>query len=220
MTDSETSIRVAIVDDHPMVREGLRAFLQLAADIDLVGEAATGEDAIRLAKQTDIDVILMDWLMPGPMDGEQAIRQIHAYDPTIHILVLSSSESPRDMRQSVSVGAIGYLQKTISPTALIGAIRQAAMGRSVLDRAALEALRSPLTEPVAPLGEFAFALTSREQSVLEQLAKGMSNKEIADALGISEKTVKVHASHIFAKLNVYDRTQAVIAASQRGLIRL
>lgn len=80
MTDSETSIRVAIVDDHPMVREGLRAFLQLAADIDLVGEAATGEDAIRLAKQTDIDVILMDWLMPGPMDGEQAIRQIHAYD--------------------------------------------------------------------------------------------------------------------------------------------
>jgi NarL family two-component system response regulator LiaR len=242
-------IRLAIVDDHAMVREGLRAFLQLAEDIEIVSEAATGEEAVRMAGETHPDVMLMDLVMPGVCDGVAAIREIAARHPDIRIIALTSFQERDRTLAAIQAGAIGYLQKDVSPEDLVTAIRQAMVGRAVLDPFAMAALReeraSDASEngPVAPSADAGSAanggapnrgngpaggcalplrepLTPREQEVLEALAQGMSNKEIAAALGIAEKTVKVHISHILAKLGVYDRTQAVLAATRLGLIQI
>jgi two-component system, NarL family, response regulator LiaR len=227
----QDTIRIAIVDDHPMVREGLRAFLQLSSDIDIVAEVGTGAEAVELAESEAIDVMLMDLVMPGKYDGVAAIRSIAESHPDIHIIALTSYQEKDRMVGAIQAGAISYLQKDVSPEDLLTAIRQAAVGRTVLDPAALDALRSLQNEsgssgtPVhhgrstSSAGRQE-ALTQREQDVLEALAQGMSNKEIAAELGIAEKTVKVHISHILGKLGVYDRTQALLAASRRGLIQL
>jgi NarL family two-component system response regulator LiaR len=227
----QDTIRIAIVDDHPMVREGLRAFLQLSSDIDIVAEVGTGAEAVELAESEAIDVMLMDLVMPGKYDGVAAIRSIAESHPDIHIIALTSYQEKDRMVGAIQAGAISYLQKDVSPEDLLTAIRQAAVGRTVLDPAALDALRSLQNEsgssgtPVhhgrnASSAGRQEALTQREQDVLEALAQGMSNKEIAAELGIAEKTVKVHISHILGKLGVYDRTQALLAASRRGLIQL
>lgn len=223
----ERTIRLAIVDDHPMVREGLRAFLQLSEDIEVAGEAATGEDAIHLADAVRPDVMLMDLVMPGAMDGVAAIREITQRHSDIRIIALTSFQERDRTLGAIRAGAIGYLQKDVSPEDLVTAIRQAAVGRAVLDPVALDALRGgePRRESKPAGGGAADPylrqpLTQREQEVLQALAQGMSNKEIAAALGIAEKTVKVHISHILGKLDVYDRTQAVLAATRLGLVRM
>jgi NarL family two-component system response regulator LiaR len=224
-------IRIAIVDDHPMVREGLRAFLQLSDDIEIVAEAGTGAEALEIAEAERPDVMLIDLVMPGQFDGVAAIRQIAAKHPDIHLIALTSYQERDRMLGAIHAGAISYLQKDVSPEDLMTAIRQAAAGRAVLDPAALDALREAQSRAVgaAPsvqshrthqAGGLVEPLTQREQEVLEALAQGMSNKEIAAALGIAEKTVKVHVSHILGKLGVYDRTQALLAASRLGLIQL
>jgi NarL family two-component system response regulator LiaR len=225
-------IRIAIVDDHPMVREGLRAFLQLSDDIEIVAEAGTGAEALEIAEAEHPDVMLIDLVMPGQFDGVAAIRQIAAKHPDIHLIALTSYQERDRMLGAIHAGAISYLQKDVSPEDLMTAIRQAAAGRAVLDPAALDALREAQSgavgHPSADAGSRAAQqaaglvepLTQREQEVLEALAQGMSNKEIAAALGIAEKTVKVHVSHILGKLGVYDRTQALLAASRLGLIQL
>ncbi|WP_026961344.1 response regulator [Alicyclobacillus herbarius] len=220
-------IRLLIVDDHPMVREGLRVFLQLSEDIQVVGEAATGEVAVQLAGEVHPDVVLMDLVMPGACDGVATIREITRRHPDIRIIALTSFQERDRTVGAIQAGATGYLQKDVSPEDLVTAIRQAALGRAVLDPLALDALRGggPRSE-TPPVGEGTGAprlrepLTEREQDVLQALARGMSNKEIAAALGIAEKTVKVHISHILGKLDVYDRTQAVLTATRLGLIRL
>lgn len=229
MPESSKGIRIAIVDDHAMVREGLRAFLQLAEDIHVVAEAGTGLEAIELAETEDLDVILMDLVMPGSMDGVAATREISARHPNIHIVALTSFQERDRMLGVIEAGAISFLQKDVSPEDLLSTIRQAAVGRTVLEPAALLALkggkafqseRSVPATPSAEANSWMEPLTHREQEVLEAMAQGMSNKEVSSALGISEKTVKVHVSHILGKLGVYDRTQAILAASKRGLIQI
>lgn len=221
MSDATKVIRIALVDDHAMVREGLRAFLQLANDIIIVAEAATGAEAIELADAEELDVILMDLVMPGAVDGIAATREISRRHPTIHIVALTSFQDRDRTLGVIEAGAISFLQKDVSPEDLLGTIRQAAAGRTVLEPAALLTLKEG--KPVQaqrPPSAWMEQLTVREQEVLEAIAQGMSNKEVSTALGISEKTVKVHVTHILGKLGVYDRTQAILAASKRGLIQI
>lgn len=218
-------IRVAIIDDHPMVREGLRAFLSLAPDLEIVGEADSAAGAIALAERTAIDVMLIDLVLPGELDGIRAIKEIGRRRPAVRVLALTSFIDHQRMVGAIEAGAIGYLQKSVGPDDLLGAIRQAARGRTVLEPAALKALRAGWTEgagiggAVAGSGQTALEpLTPREQEVLAALARGLSNKEIAAELAIAEGTVKVHVSRILAKLGVLDRTQAVLAAMRLRLV--
>lgn len=234
---SET-IKVGIVDDHQMVREGLRTFLSYAEDINIIWLANSGLNAVE-AVQCDVpDVILMDLVMPGDMDGIRATIEIRQIAPTVKIIALTSFQDTDRILEVLDAGAIGYLQKDVSSTDLLGAIRQAAMGRTILEQTAFEALQARsrgrlMGRSQQPLQSGAVishdswdgqgvleALTSRELEVLQSLAAGLSNKEIAADLGISEKTVKVHVSHILSKLGVYDRTQALLAAAKLGLIQL
>lgn len=230
--NSGQPIRIALVDDHPVVREGLRAFLQLAADLDIVGEAASGEAAVELCDREAPDVILMDLVMPGRLDGIAATQEIAERHPTTRVISLTSYQDSDRVVRAIEAGAIGYLRKDVNPDDLLFAIRQAAQGRTILEANAFAALReravadgavnasSSTRSSEVGVAQLAEPLTSREQEVLEALAQGMSNKEIAAYLGITEKTAKVHISHILSKLGVYDRTQAVLAASRLGLIRI
>ncbi|MFB5190568.1 response regulator [Alicyclobacillus fastidiosus] len=243
-------IRVAIVDDHPVVREGLRAFLQLADDIEVVGEAECGESAVRLLgnPHTPVDVAIMDLKMPGAFDGTEAIVQLRRLQPGLRILALTSFQDNETALAAVSAGAIGFLHKDVPPDLLLGGIRQAATGRMVLEAnvwAAAQARRvhaegarasglsrQPAMESTAQTdGEGGIvdatgsngkgeSLTEREREVLQAMARGLSNKEIGALLGISEKTVKVHVSHILGKLDVLDRTQAVLLAAKLRLVSL
>lgn len=226
--ETNTTIRVAIVDDHPMVREGLRGFLQLASDIHIVKDLASADEAIDFTDNHEVDVILMDLVMPGVHDGIHAIQVIKRACPSVQLIALTSFQDSHRTLAAIEAGAISYLQKDVSPDDLLYAIRQAHQGRSVLEPTALQALiragnsihqdhQATSKSPQAPLIE---PLTQREQEVLGALAEGKANKEIAADLGITEKTVKVHVSHILSKLGVYDRTQAIIAASRLGLITL
>lgn len=204
-------IRVALVDDHPVVREGLRAFLEVVDDIEVVFDVSNGMDALKELQARPTDVVLLDLVLPG-QDGVDIFRVIRQRHPSVRVLALTSYAHAERMDLLLSLGIAGYLEKTVSPDDLLTAIRQAHKGRRVFDISASEKTPtlSALSEP----------LTAREQEVLEALAQGLSNKEIADRLHISEKTVKVHISHLMAKLGVLDRTQAVIAAHRRGLISL
>jgi NarL family two-component system response regulator LiaR len=223
-------IRIAIIDDHQMVRQGLRAFLQLAKDIEVVAEGASGEEALSIAAEHTLDVVLMDLVMPGKLDGVAATRELRKRHPNLHIVALTSYQEADRMMGVIEAGALSYLQKDVSPEDLLGAVRQAAAGRTVLEPMALSAiLKGPgRTAPDAEADPrwtggarvLVEPLTLREQDVLRALAEGLSNKEIAGELGIAEKTVKVHVSHILSKLGVYDRTQAIIAATKSGLIKL
>ena len=246
MTQRNAKIRVGLVDDHPVVREGLRSFLQLAEDIEVVAEAGSGREAIEVAQTIAIDVLLMDLVMEGEHDGITATRQISRAHPEIRILALTSFQDATRMMSVIEAGAISYLQKDVSPDHLLSAIRQTAAGRTVLEPSALLELRrtaitatpestpaqtptsrsTSASTPTSTLSNRADVLrlvdplTQREQEVLHALANGLSNKEIAAKLGIAEKTVKVHVSHILGKLGVYDRTQALLAAAKLGLVHL
>jgi two-component system, NarL family, response regulator LiaR len=234
LTEENKRIRVLIVDDHAMVREGLRVFLQFAPDIEIVAEAGTGAEAIELCRSEQIDVVLMDMVMPGQYDGIAATKRIKSEHPEVRVIALTSFQDTDRTLAIIEAGAISYLQKDVNPDDLLSAIRQAAVGRTVLDPVAMSALmqsgaHEPQPSPALSRGSpqsvsghssLVEPLTVRETEVLEAMARGMSNKEIAAELCITEKTVKVHVSHILAKLGVFDRTQAVIAATKLGLIEL
>jgi len=222
MTPRNAKIRVGLVDDHPVVREGLRSFLQLAEDIEVVAEAGSGREAIEVAQTIAVDVLLMDLVMQGELDGITATRQISREHPDIRILALTSFQDTPRMMSVIEAGAISYLQKDVSPDHLLNAIRQTAAGRTVLEPSALVELRRTSSTPDFKADSIRLLepLTQREQEVLHALSNGLSNKEIASKLGIAEKTVKVHVSHILAKLGVYDRTQALLAAAKLGLVHL
>ncbi|MBN1581095.1 MAG: response regulator transcription factor [Anaerolineae bacterium] len=206
-------VRLIIADDHPIVRAGLQGMLAGQPDLDLVGEASTGAEAVRLTAQLRPDVVLMDLRMPG-MDGVTAIEQIQAQFPRIPILVLTTYDTDADILRAIEAGATGYLLKDAPREALFQAIRAAARGESVLSPAVTTRLLGQMRAPAEE------TLSIREIKVLSCVARGASNKKIARQLHISEATVKTHLIHIFGKLGVSDCTEAVTTALQRGILRL
>ena len=209
-------IRVLIADDHLVVREGLRTILEVAGDIELVGEATDGAEAVRLAGELTPDVVLMDLRMPN-VDGIEAIRQIKARYPDLEVVILTTYDDDQDIVQGLRAGARGYLLKDSGREALFDAIRAAARGESLLPSAVIEKVVAHLSEPWAARTE---ALSEREQEVLTFLAQGAANKEIAHHLHITERTVKAHVTSIFNKLGVNSRAEAVAVAMRHGLLSL
>lgn len=209
-------IRVLIADDHLVVREGLRAILEVAGDIELVGEATDGAEAVRLAGELTPDVVLMDLRMPN-VDGIEAIRQIKARYPELEVVILTTYDDDQDIVQGLRAGARGYLLKDSGREALFDAIRAAARGESLLPSAVIDKVVAHLSEPRAVRTE---ALSDREQEVLTFLAQGAANKEIAHRLHITERTVKAHVTSIFNKLGVSSRAEAVAVAMRHGLLSL
>jgi DNA-binding NarL/FixJ family response regulator len=206
-------IRILIADDHPVVRDGLAGMLAGQTDFQVVGEAADGAIAVELAAALSPDVILMDLRMPV-LDGVAAIRQIRARQPSIHILVLTTYDTDADILPAIEAGATGYLLKDTPREDLFRAIRATAAGQAALAPAVAARLLGKMRAPAEE------KLSARELEVLGLVAEGASNGEIAQALHISEATVKSHLLHIFAKLGVADRTAAVTVALQRGVLRL
>jgi DNA-binding NarL/FixJ family response regulator len=207
------SVRVAIVDDHPVVRSGLRAMLQGEPDIEVVGDAAGGSQALELTARTHPDVVLMDLRMPD-MDGVAATRQIRSQFGNVQILVLTTYDTDADIQRAIEAGALGYLLKDATRDELARAIRTAATGTAVLAPTVASRLMARMR---APRHE---NLSARELEILVHVARGKTNKEIGVALHISEATIKTHLLHIFSKLGVQDRTQAVTVALSRGILRL
>ena len=207
-------VRVLIADDHEIVRQGLRAFLELDPALDVVGDATNGRQAVRLAHQLRPDVVLMDLSMPE-LDGIAATQDIRRELPDTKVLVLTSVLEEASVRGAVRAGAIGYLLKDTRAPELRQAIKAAAAGQVQLSPAAAARLMREVTAP-----ERLDALTEREVKVLRLLARGSANKQIARDLGIAEKTVKTHVSSILGKLGVESRTQAALYAGRVGLVPL
>jgi NarL family two-component system response regulator LiaR len=216
-------IRILLVDDHAVVREGLRAFLALQDGFEIVGEAADGEEAIERAAELAPDVVLMDLVMPK-LDGVSAMRELRRQGSTAskaRVIVLTSFLDDDRLLAALEAGAAGYLLKNSQPAELARAIRAAHAGDAVIDPTAAARLVSALSDEERPRSGAERSLeqlTNRERDVLALIARGRSNKRIALELGISEKTVKTHVGHMLAKLGVTDRTQAAVLAVQHGLV--
>ncbi|GAB3667006.1 response regulator [Streptomyces sparsus] len=211
---AERTIRVLLVDDHQVVRRGLRTFLEVQDDIEVVGEAADGDEGVLRAEELRPDVVLMDLKMPGS-DGLGALRRLRELGNPARVLVVTSFTEQRTAVPALRAGAAGYVYKDIDPEALAGAIRAVHAGHILLQPEVAGAL---LTEQGAPGGSGRVgALTEREREVLCLIADGRSNREIARALVLSEKTVKTHVSNILMKLDLSDRTQAALWAVRQGL---
>ena len=207
------SVRILLCDDHVVVRAGLLALLGSTPDIEVVGEAGSGEEAVAMAAKLKPDVVLMDLQLGAGIDGVEATRRIA---PTgVHVLVLTTYDTDADITRAIEAGATGYLLKDAPRDELFTAVRAAAEGRTVLSPAVASRLVSRVRTPASPGGE---QLSARERDVLELVAKGTSNKEIAAELFISEATVKTHLTHIFAKLGAKDRAAAVATAYDRGIL--
>ncbi len=216
------TIRVAIADDHAVVRQGLRTFLELQDDIEVVGEAADGEEAVAVVEARAPDVLLLDLVMPR-VDGLEAIRRIRECAPGTRILVLTSFADDHTVLPAVRAGAAGYLLKDVQPPELVEAIRTVHAGEALLAPSVATMLVEQLaaedgagsSSDVAARGP---NLTPRELEVLTELARGRANKAIAFELGVSERTVKTHVSNILGKLGFTDRTQAAVYAVEHGLV--
>ena len=212
-------IKVLLVDDHKIVRQGVRAYLHTLNDIQVIAEADSGSAAIRAVEQYQPDVVLMDLEMPGELDGIAATRQIRKLRPETQVIVVTSHHQDEYIFPAVRAGAISYLLKDVEPEELASAIRKAAHGEAVLDsRVAsriVQELQGLRKEDVNPFTE----LSEREFDVLRLIAAGKSNAEIAETLVIGESTVKTHISNILRKLHLEDRTQAAVYAWQEGIVR-
>ena len=206
-------IRVMLVDDHAVVRSGLSAFLMAFDDLELVGEAENGRQAVQRAAALQPDVILMDLVMPE-MDGAAATRQIREAYPHIQVIALTSFREDTLVQAALQAGAISYLLKNVSADELAQVIRAAHAGRSTLAPEAAQVLIQAATRPAAPV----FELTERERDVLIWMVRGLSNNEIAAKLVVSPSTVKFHVSNILSKLGVSSRTEAVAFALQQRLV--
>jgi DNA-binding NarL/FixJ family response regulator len=207
------AIRVLLVDDHPVVRDGLAALLGTQPDLTVVGEAATGPEALRRTAELAPDVVLMDLQLPG-MDGAAATAAIRTAHPDVRVLVLTTYDTDADITAAVDAGAVGYLLKDTGREELCAAVRTAARGGAALSPTVAAKVLAHMR------GERGAGLSGRELEVLSAVARGQSNKQIARALRLSEATVKTHLLHIYAKLDVADRTAAVTAALGRGIIRI
>ena len=217
MTQPVRRISVLIVDDHSVVRQGVRAFLEAQADLSVIGEAESGEQAVQLAQKYIPDVVLMDLLLPG-MNGVEATRLVKQVSPRSQVIVLTSYYEDENIFPALRAGAISYTLKDIHPTELVEAVRKAARGESELHPRVASRIIQEVREfkPAVPaaFGE----LTERELDVLRLIAVGESNATIAGKLVLSEKTVKGHVSNILSKLHIADRTQAAALAWQQGLM--
>ncbi|WP_449061032.1 response regulator [Planomonospora algeriensis] len=210
------TIRVLIADDHPVVRQGLRTFLDLQDDLEVVGEARDGAEAVELAGSLAPDVLLLDLRMPV-LDGLGALARLAELGPAPRVLVLTSVADRGDVAPAMRAGAAGFLYKDVEPAALVQAIRAVHGGQVLLAPEAAEAmLAGTALPPAAPAGPVT-PLTDREREVLALIASGRSNREIARKLAVSEKTVKTHVSNVLMKLGVQDRTQAALYAVRHGL---
>lgn len=209
----EERIRVALVDDHHVVRQGLRTYLESYPDMEVVGEAASGEEALRHVERWLPDVVVMDLLMPGGMDGVEAIRRIRQLVSRTQVIALTSYTDDVRIIAVLRAGGIGYVRKDAAPDVLLASIRAAASGQSLLAPSVTGAVVQELSKPD-------IALSEREQAVLHQLALGHTNREIAETMMLSPETVKTHVANILAKLHLTHRTQAVIYALKWGLISL
>ena len=206
------TIKLMIVDDHAVVRSGLSKFLKINKDLQLVGEASDGDEAIKLVSLHKPDVVLMDLMMPG-IDGVTATREIHKKHPEIKIIALTSFSDQNMVQGALQAGAIGYLQKNVTAAELASAIRSAHAGRMTLSPEAAQALAESAAQPQIPGNQ----LTERERDVLRCMVEGRNNQEIADQLVISLGTVKFHVSNIFQKLGVDSRVEAVKMAIEQKL---
>jgi NarL family two-component system response regulator LiaR len=211
----ESRVRVLIVDDHAIVRKGIRALLSEAGGFEVVGEAGSGQEAVLRAQESSPDVILMDVLMPG-MDGIEATRLITSRQPKTRILVLTSFAADNKVFPAIKAGALGYLLKDSSPEELVRAIRQVHRGEPSLHPTIARKLLQEIARP-AELQPAPEALTDREMTVLRLIAQGLSNQEIADRISVSEPTVRTHVSRILGKLHLASRTQAALYAVREGL---
>ena len=209
----ENPIRILIVDDHPVVRNGLIGMLSGKAEFEIAGEAGDGQQAVDQSARLSPQVILMDLRMPE-MDGVEAITRIRAHQPEVHVLVLTTYDTDADILRAIEAGATGYILKDAPREDLYRAIRATALGQTYLSPTVASRLMDQLRAPAET------ALSPREVEVLQWVSKGASNKEIARHLHLSEATVKSHLLHIFTKLGVNDRTQAVTLAVQKGIITL
>ncbi|GGB25242.1 DNA-binding response regulator [Flexivirga endophytica] len=213
MTDTGP-ISVLIVDDHPMFREGLRFVLSAAGDIEVVGEAASGQEAVDLALELQPDVVIMDLAMPG-MLGIEATRAIVTASPHIGVLALTMFDDDTSVFGAMRAGARGYLLKGADHAVISQAIRSVARGEVIVGSTVAAHIQQLLASPAAPA---AFpGMTAREQEVLELIARGRDNARIARALGISGKTVRNHVSNVFTKLQVADRAAAIVRAREAGI---
>jgi NarL family two-component system response regulator LiaR len=208
----EGRIRVMIVDDHAVVRSGLSAFLMAYDDLEYVGEAAGGADAVQRCAALKPDVVLMDLVMPG-MDGAEATRRIKETCPEVRVIVLTSYKEDDLVQSALKAGALSYLLKNVSAEDLAGAIREAHAGRPTLAPEAAQVLIKAATEPAQEEG-----LTARELEILKLMVQGDSNPDIAEKLFVSRSTVKFHVSNVLMKLGAGTRTEAVAIAVQRRLV--
>jgi DNA-binding NarL/FixJ family response regulator len=208
------AIKVLLVDDHQVVRRGLRTFLEVQDDIEVVGEAADGAEGVARAEELKPDIVLMDIKMPG-MDGIDALRKLRELDNRARVLIVTSFTEQRTVIPALRAGAAGYVYKDVDPDALAGAIRSVHAGHILLQPEVAGAL---LSQDEANSGQGrGGSLTEREREVLGLIADGRSNREIARALVLSEKTVKTHVSNILMKLDLADRTQAALWAVRHGV---
>ncbi|MEC3956084.1 response regulator transcription factor [Nocardia sp. CDC153] len=213
MTNAKSPVRLVICDDHAVVRAGLRALLGSAPDIDVVGEAGSGPEAVALAARVSPDVVLMDLQLGPDMDGIEATRLITSVDgPAPHVLVLTTYDTDADITRAIAAGATGYLLKAERPEELFAAIHAAAQGRTALSPPVAERVMNRMRNPQP-------ALTARELDILGQLSRGLGNREIARALHVSEATVKTHLGRIYDKLGVDNRAAAVAVANERRLVK-
>ncbi|MEV6775314.1 response regulator transcription factor [Streptomyces syringium] len=211
MTATEGKLRIIVVDDHTVMRAGVVALLASEPTIDIVGEAGNGREAVELARRLEPDVALIDLRMPV-LDGVAATTEIVAGRTGTRVLILTTYDTDVEIERAVEAGAIGYLLKDTTREQLVDAIRSAARGETVLAPRVAQRLMARMRQP-APV-----ALTSRERDVLNAVADGLSNADIGKRLAIAEATVKTHLLRVFAKLDVSDRTHAVVTALERGLL--
>jgi DNA-binding NarL/FixJ family response regulator len=202
---------VVVVDDHRLVRAGLRTIIDASPDLEVVGEAGDGAQAVTVVGETTPDVVLMDLSMPG-VDGIEAIRRLRAAGRETPVVVLTSFAEADRVRSALEAGAVGYLLKDSEPRDVLEAVRAAAAGHAPLDPRVTRALL-----PAADRGTSDLSLSGREREVLAHVAQGLANKQIARALGISERTVKVHLGNVFRRIGVSDRTSAALWARDHGI---
>jgi two-component system, NarL family, response regulator LiaR len=211
-------ITILIADDHALVRQGVHAFLETQPDLEVIGEAENGAQAVELARQSIPDVVLMDLLMPG-MDGVEATRRIKLASPRTQVVILTSYHEDEHIFPAIRAGALSYVLKDVSSNELAEIIRKAARGEAVLHpqvaARVIQELQGRRTAETNPFTE----LSEREMDVLRLIAAGMSNAAIAEQLYLSEKTIKGHVSNILSKLHLGDRTQAAVYAWRQGIVR-
>ncbi len=209
-------IKILIADDHHVVRKGLVFFLQTQPDLEIVGEASNGEEALKLATSLEPHIVLMDLSMPV-LDGIEATKELKKQAPHIQVMILTSFSDQDHVIPALEAGASGYQLKESDPDELVSAIRKLMNGENQLHPKVTTHLLTRLTKSSEKKVNFIDHLTKREKDVLKEIAKGKSNKEIGAALHITEKTVKTHVSNILSKLGVQDRTQAALYAVQHGI---